>query len=149
MACMTMESPVGPLVLTAAGGALIGVSWGTAPREDDDPLLRDAVSQLCAYFTGERTTFELPLRPAGTTFRQRVWRAMLDIPYGGTATYGAIAQALDTAPRAVGGACGANPIPIIIPCHRVLAGGGKPGGYSGAGGLDTKSWLLGHEARAR
>ena len=83
----------------------------------------------------------MPLAPAGSGFRQRVWQAMQAIPVGETRSYGALARALGSAPRAVGGACGANPIPILIPCHRVVAGGGL-GGYSGGAGLATKIALL-------
>jgi len=148
MTSARFESPVGRLVLTAKNGALVSVMWaGTATPEggdDLDPVLREACAQLSAYFAGRLTRFDLPLAPAGTPFRQRVWAAMAAIPYGQTLTYGDIARALGTAPRAVGGACGANPLPIIIPCHRVVGGNG-PGGYSGARGLATKHWLLAHE----
>ncbi|NBC32679.1 MAG: methylated-DNA--[protein]-cysteine S-methyltransferase [Alphaproteobacteria bacterium] len=149
MTSARFDSPVGRLVLTARDGALVSVAWaGTAAADEgadaDDPVLREACGQLSAYFAGRLTRFDLPLAPAGTPFRQRVRAAMAAIPYGQTLTYGAIARALDTAPRAVGGACGANPLPIIIPCHRVVGGNG-PGGYSGARGLATKHWLLAHE----
>lgn len=147
MATCTVDSPFGPLVLTSHAGALVALGWGTAPREDTDAVLSAAESQLAAYFRGELRAFTLPLSPAGTAFRQRVWTAMQAIPFGGTATYGALARDIGSAPRAVGGACGANPLPIVIPCHRVVGGGGAPGGYSGHGGLDTKAWLLTHERR--
>jgi methylated-DNA-[protein]-cysteine S-methyltransferase len=145
MARITLDSPLGPLTLTASGGALTMLDWGQAPPEGRDPVLDEAAHQLEAYFAGRRTGFDLPLRPAGTPFRRRVWDAMCAIPFGHTRTYGEIARELGSAARAVGGACGANPIPIVIPCHRVLAAGGREGGYSGLGGVTTKHWLLGHE----
>jgi methylated-DNA-[protein]-cysteine S-methyltransferase len=100
------------------------------------------VRQLDAYFAGKLRQFDLPMHPEGTDFRRRLWRAMTDIPYGETRTYGDLARVAGGSPRAVGGACGANPLPILIPCHRVLAAGGRFGGYSGAGGLATKRVLL-------
>lgn len=146
MATVSCDSPVGRLLLAASDGALLSVAWAdaTAPdgeADEDDPVLREACAQLTAYFAGRLTRFALPLAPAGTPFRQRVRAAMADIPYGQTCTYGDIARTLGTAPRAVGGACGANPLPIIIPCHRVIGSTG-PGGYSGARGLATKHRLL-------
>lgn len=147
MGRLTVESPLGSLTLTSAGGALVALDWGEAGPDAPDSVLEAAAGQLAAYFAGRLQAFHLPLAPKGTAFRQTVWEAMQSIPYARTATYGDLARALDTAARAVGGACGANPLPIIIPCHRVVGGGGAPGGYSGHGGLDTKSWLLRHERR--
>ena len=144
---MTVDSPLGPLLLSSDGEALTGLSWGRADREQPDAVLDAAARQLEGYFAGRLHAFDLPLKPAGTPFRHSVWTAMLAIPYGGTATYGGMARALSSAPRAIGGACGANPIPVIIPCHRVLGSGGAPGGYSGHGGLETKGWLLDLERR--
>ena len=145
-----LTTPVGLLSVAAEDGAITSVSWTSeAPQErtdagNGDALLEEACDQLRAYFEGRLTRFTLPLAPAGTAFRQRVWALMSEIPFGQTLTYGAMAKALGSAPRAVGGACGANPLPIIIPCHRVVGGAG-PGGYSGADGLPTKHWLLAHE----
>lgn len=147
MARLSIDSPLGPLMLSGDGSALTAVGWGRFDQDEPDAVLSETARQLEAYFTGRLQRFDLPLKPAGTAFRQSVWEAMLAIPYGGTATYGGMAKMLDSGPRAVGGACGANPIPIIIPCHRVLASGGAPGGYSGNGGLDTKAWLLALERR--
>lgn len=147
MGTRTVASPLGDLTLTSAGGKLTAVSWGRAVREDSDPLLDETARQLDQYFTGTRQDFDLPLAPAGTPFRHQVWKAMQAIPYGGTLSYGDVARALSSAPRAVGGACGANPIPIIIPCHRILGSGGAAGGYSGGAGLATKAWLLDLERR--
>jgi methylated-DNA-[protein]-cysteine S-methyltransferase len=148
-----IETPLGRLALIAHDDKLAAVDWteedaGPAPPDDDDHLLTLAAAQIAAYFAGDLHRFDLPLAPAGTPFRQKVWSAMLEVPYGQTTTYGDVARSIGGGPRAVGGACGANPIPIIIPCHRVLASSGL-GGYSGRGGLDVKQFLLRHEARHR
>jgi methylated-DNA-[protein]-cysteine S-methyltransferase len=107
-------------------------------------VLHEACRQLAAYFTHERESFDLPLDPGGSDFERGVWRAMLAIPYGHTRTYGDIAKELGGMPQPVGQACGANPIPIIIPCHRVVGADGL-GGFSAAGGVETKVKLLRHE----
>lgn len=145
MGRLTLDSPLGPLTVTSAGGSIVALDWGRHGDNVPDPLLDEAARQLADYFAGRRRGFDLPLAPRGTAFRQAVWTAMQAIPHGGVLTYGDIARTLGTAARAVGGACGANPIPVIIPCHRVVGGGGAPGGYSGFGGLKTKDWLLRHE----
>lgn len=138
---------IGPVFAEEVDGNIVKIGWHHV--EPDGPVsavLEDAVRQLEAYFAGDLMTFDLPLAPAGSPFQQRVWSAMCEIPHGDTWTYGELASRADTAPRAVGGACGANPIPIIIPCHRVVAANGG-GGYSGRGGLKTKSALLDLENR--
>jgi len=144
---LTIPSPLGPLHLTGADGALTALDWGQGPADSPDEVLSEAAEQLADYFAGRRIAFDLPLRPAGTPYQQRVWELMRRIPYGETWTYGSMARQLGSAARAVGGACGRNPLPIIIPCHRVVGGGGASGGYSGFGGVETKAWLLGHERR--
>jgi methylated-DNA-[protein]-cysteine S-methyltransferase len=142
----TIDSPVGPLTLGATDDAIIELSFGKGgERPVRGPVLEEAARQLDAYFRGERFTFELPLKPLGTAFRQRVWHAMQQIPFGQTRSYGELARDLDSAPRAIGGACGANPIAIIVPCHRVVAAGGAIGGFSGGTGCGTKRQLLAHE----
>jgi len=111
------------------------------------PLARQVCAQLKAYFADPRTRFDLPLAPDGTLFQQRAWRALQRIPAGTARTYGELARTLKSAPRAVGGACRANPIPIVVPCHRVIAASG-PGGFMGATrgrAMDIKHWLLAHE----
>ena len=116
-----------------------------APRT---PLARRVCAQLKAYFADPRTRFDLPLAPGGTQFQQRAWRALQRIPSGTARTYGELARTLKSAPRAVGCACRANPIPIVVPCHRVVAASG-PGGFMGATrgrAMDIKRWLLEHEA---
>jgi methylated-DNA-[protein]-cysteine S-methyltransferase len=139
---LSFHSPVGEITLSEDEGAIVSLDWGWAKDNKSTPLLRKAKAQLDRYFDGKVMDFDLPLNPAGTEFQKKVWRAMAKIPYGRTKTYGDLAKALNSASRAVGGACGANHIPIIIPCHRVLAANGNLGGYSGDGGLDTKIALL-------
>ncbi len=150
-----VDSPLGPIELRAAGQALCGLylpdtRHPPAPvgaRDDAHPVLRAAARQLAEYFEGRRRGFDLPLQPAGTAFQQRVWRQLLEIPFGGTCSYGALARAIDrpSASRAVGAANGRNPISILIPCHRVIGSDGSLTGYGG--GEPAKRWLLQHEAR--
>lgn len=140
MSSLSIPSPVGQLTLEDDGNAIVAIRWGNGGG-NGSPLLAQAARQLSAYFAGELHEFDLPLTPAGSAFERRVWTAMRAIPYGETRSYGDLAHAVDSAPRAVGRACGSNPIPIVIPCHRVLARNG-PGGYSGDGGLLTKQSLL-------
>lgn len=141
MNSLSISSPVGTLVLGETDGALVTVHWSDRPAGNGSPLLAEAARQLDAYFAGRLTDFDLPLRPAGSEFERRVWAGMQKIPYGETRSYGELAASIGSGPRAVGGACGKNPIPIVIPCHRVLAKTGL-GGYSGDGGLKTKETLL-------
>jgi methylated-DNA-[protein]-cysteine S-methyltransferase len=144
---LTVDSPVGALTIAEEAGAIAAIGWGGARRRDRTALLAEAERQLAAYFAGKLQRFDLPLAPQGSRFDLAVWRAMQQIPYGETRSYGELAQAVGSAPRAVGGACGRNPIPIVVPCHRVLSRTGL-GGYSGAGGLQTKSALLALEGAA-
>ncbi len=139
---LSFSSPVGPLCVFEDADAIIAIEWGHAPDPRETPLLLETRRQLDAYFDGELSSFDVALAPHGTTHQTAVWDAMLRIPYGVTKTYGDIAAEIGSAPRAVGGACGANPIPIIIPCHRIIGGGGRLTGYSGEGGLDAKRALL-------
>ena len=114
------------------------------------PLAKEMVRQLRAYLKDPAFGFSLPLAPAGTLFQRKVWQEIAAIPSGHVTTYGELAKAVKSAPRAVGGACGANSYPIVIPCHRVIAAGGRLGGFARASGgflLDIKRWLLEHEAR--
>jgi len=154
MSSLRFESPLGTLVLTEESGALTALDWahaGSAATAHDTaaatPLLRRARASLDAYFAGRLTEFNLPCAPAGTAFQKRVWAEMGCIPYGATVTYGEIARRVGSSARAVGNACGANPLPIVVPCHRVLAAGGALGGYSGLGGAATKARLLELESR--
>ena len=141
----TVATPLGPLTLVAGDGALTELRWGRAGREDDSNVLAQATAALAAYFAGERLDFDLPVAPGGTAHDHAVWRAMRQIPVGETRTYGEVARKIRSSPRAVGTACGRNPIPIVIPCHRIVAAGGALGGYSGQGGVETKRFLLGLE----
>jgi methylated-DNA-[protein]-cysteine S-methyltransferase len=145
---LAFNSPIGPLALFEADGAVVALDWGFLPENDETPLLLQARGQLEEYFDGKRTSFDLPLAPHGTEFQRKVWAALSRIPFGQTRSYGELAQDLGTAPRALGGACGRNPIPVIIPCHRVLGAGGAMGGYSGIDGVETKDFLLRHEGIA-
>ena len=150
------DSPIGSLLLAGDGENLhtLGFPGGKMQRrhepgwvEDAAPFAR-AIEQLRAYFAGELERFDLPLAPAGTEFQRKVWAALLDIPYGETRSYGELARRIgnDKASRAVGAANGQNPIPVIIPCHRVVGSDGSPTGFGG--GLETKRRLLELETRA-
>jgi methylated-DNA-[protein]-cysteine S-methyltransferase len=145
--CCYLMSPVGRLALEADGETLTGVRWASAGERavgnsKPSPVLKEACRQLERYFSRRLKAFDLPLAGRGTDFQKSVWKMMREIPYGETATYGGMAMALGSGPRAVGMACGRNPIPIIVPCHRVLGSGGKEGGFSGGQGLPTKRKLL-------
>ncbi|MEM7521053.1 MAG: methylated-DNA--[protein]-cysteine S-methyltransferase [Pseudomonadota bacterium] len=147
MAQKSVETQFGPLTVTEAEGAIVALDWLWAAQQDSTPLLNHAVAQLSAYATGASTQFDLPLRVAGTRMQQRVCEAMLGIDFGDTVTYGEIARALGISAQSVGQACGHNPIPIIIPCHRVMGVKGLTG-FSGVGGVETKVALLRHEGAA-
>ena len=146
------DSPVGELRLVEQDGAITAIEFTPfrdgdgrvrGRRDDTQPVLAEAVRQLAAYFAGELTTFDLPLAPVGTDFQRRVWHQLEQIGYGDTASYGEIAGRLgmtNAASRAVGLANGRNPIPIVVPCHRVIGANGTLTGY--AGGLERKQQLL-------
>jgi methylated-DNA-[protein]-cysteine S-methyltransferase len=134
-------SPYGSLSVTEMDGAITHIDWKSPVNPETSPLLEETAKQLAAYFAGTLREFDIPLKPKGEPFQQAVCEAMLKIPYGETTTYGAIAEQLGTYGQPVGKACGGNSIPIIIPCHRVLAADGL-GGYSGDGGVERKIELL-------
>ena len=150
-----LPTPIGTLLLAMDGQGLRHVHFETGreslePGDDWEPgagALHEARAQLKAYFAGKLTTFDLPLAPHGTEFQQRVWLELLRIPYGETTNYGDIARRLGDvqATRAVGAANGRNPLPIIVPCHRVVGADGSLTGFGG--GLPVKRWLLDHEQR--
>ena len=140
----TIETQFGSLVLCEEDAAITRVRWGRADEEGDSDLLAEAARQLRAYDAGELRRFDLPLRVTGTDFQLAVCAAIQAIPCGETVTYGEIARELGAMPQAVGQACGANPIPVIIACHRVMGAKGLTG-FSGAGGVETKVALLRHE----
>ena len=139
---LTVASPVGPLTLSEHDGALVGIAFRDDAACDRTPLLDEAARQLAEYFEGRRRDFTLPLAPAGTPFQREVWAALREIPYGETRSYKDIACAVGRplACRAVGMANTRNPLPIVIPCHRVVGASGALTGY--AGGLEVKSKLL-------
>ena len=145
---MSLHSPIGDISVSEDAGAIVAIDWGWGRDQDATPLLRRAREQLHAFFDGELTEFDLPLAPAGTEYRRRVWQALCAIPYGETRSYTDIARVAGGSARSVGQANGSNPIPLIIPCHRVVATT-HLGGYSGGEGLATKRWLLGLEARVQ
>ena len=149
MALYTCPSPIGPLSLVEENGALVAVRWNVdLPRDaaplalPATPLLRQAAAELTNYFAGQLREFTVPLAPKGTPFQQKVWAALRAIPYGETRSYKELAIAIgnEKACRAVGMANNRNPLPIFIPCHRVVGSDGKLVGY--AGGLDVKTFLL-------
>ena len=146
MPARTVTSPIGNLTIVVENAAVIALDWRHPSRSGRDSLLARAEHPLAQYFSGRLDAFDLPLAPRGSAHELAVWRELREIPPGQTRSYGAIARAIGSSPRAVGGACGRNPIPVIIPCHRVLAANGSLCGYSGAGGTETKQFLLAHEA---
>lgn len=149
-----IDSPIGALLVTRDEGGITGLDLPTAryPRrvqddwDRDDAAFDDVRAQLGEYFAGTRQLFELPLNAQGNAFQHAVWQALSDIPYGQTTSYGKVAASIGhpDGARAVGVANGRNPIPIIVPCHRVIGADGALVGYGG--GLETKRWLLDHEA---
>ena len=145
---LSLHTPLGEVTISEDGDALVALDWGRGRDQEATPLLREARDQLQEYFDGKRMSFDLPLAPEGSEFQKRVWAALCAIPPGETRSYADIARTIGSAPRAVGGANGANPIPLFIPCHRVIAADGTLGGYSGGDGPATKRYLLDHESRA-
>lgn len=146
---LTLDTPVGPLTVTARQGAICALRFADGgPRSSDVPVLQEAARQISAYFAKQLSDFDLPLDLRGSDHNLAVWREMRTIPCGETLTYGDIAQRIGSNPRAVGVACGANPIPLIVPCHRVIGKDGALVGFSGGDGKKTKARLLDHEAPA-
>ncbi len=147
LAQTAVSSPVGWLTLVASEQGLCAVNWGSTGRKRQlqHPVLQAAARQLEEYFAGTRRVFDLPLDLRGTLFQVRTWTALAEIPYGTTVSYGEQARRLGVprAVRAVGAANGSNPLPIVLPCHRVIGANGALTGYGG--GLDVKQWLLAHE----
>ena len=148
-----VQTPIDRLVVASDGSAIVGVWMANAEPDDrgwadrcgTDSLIDEARRQLVAYFAGRLRAFDLPLVPNGTDFQRRVWNALREIPFGTTISYAALARRVSNAAavRAVGAANGRNPIPIIIPCHRVIGSSGSLTGFGG--GLVRKQWLLRHE----
>lgn len=152
-----LRSPIGRIEIVGDGAAVTGLAIerdGMLPHDDlpetPDPAVDAAVTQLEEYFAGTRRDFDVPVTLAGTAFQRDVWEQIARLGFGETASYGDLGRGTGraTAGRAVGGAVGANPVPIIIPCHRILGSDGMITGYSGGEGIPTKSWLLAHEGIA-
>ncbi len=141
MPALSMHSPVGDLTLFEEDGAIVALEWGWGSVQEASPLLARAKAGLEAYFDGAELADDLPLAPQGSPYRRQVWAALRMIPPGETRSYAEIARIAGGSARSVGGANAANPIPIFIPCHRVLGSAGL-GGYSGGEGLETKRALL-------
>jgi methylated-DNA-[protein]-cysteine S-methyltransferase len=138
---ISLHTPVGDITVFEDEGAIVSVDWGWVSQQDASRVLDIARDQLQAYFDGKLMKFDLPLAPGGTAYRNAVWQELCAIPYGQTRTYQDIARRAGGSARSVGQANGHNPIPLIIPCHRVVAAT-HIGGYSGGDGLPTKRWLL-------
>lgn len=147
-ATATIDTPVGSVRITVAGGLIAAVDHVQDPSDDAPPkdkLLRKAIRQIEEYFAGKRRRFDLPMAPAASPFQQRVRQAIIDIPYGEAASYGGVAHILNSGPRAVGQACGRNDLVLLVPCHRVIGAGGTLGGYGSTSGLERKRRLLAFE----
>ena len=140
---LNFDSPVGRLTLFEEDGFITALDWHGKARNagEPTPLLLEAKRQIGAYFAGRLKAFDLPLKPRGTESELRIWRVMAAIPFGQTRTYGDLAKEVGIPARAIGQACGRNPIPILLPCHRVVAAEGL-GGFSAPGGVAWKTQLL-------
>lgn len=138
---LSLHSPIGDLTISEEDGAIVSIDWGWGRDQEQTPILIKAKHQLMEYFDGERQQFDVPLSPFGTLYQKKVWQTLCSIPYGQTCFYTDISLKAGGSPRSVGNANGLNPIPILIPCHRVIGRQGL-GGYSGEGGIDTKKFLL-------
>ena len=148
MPMIAVDTRFGRIGLEETDGAITRAVWDGQDQGAPTALLEDAAAQLRDYDRGRRQRFDLPFNVRGTAFQQAVCDAMLDIPFGETRTYGEIAKDLGQSAQAIGTACGGNPIPILIPCHRVMGAGGRLVGFSGKGGVETKVALLRHEGAA-
>lgn len=142
-----IDSPVGPLTVWEIDGAVVRLDWCATKEGSGSVVLDQALRELKEYFQGSEAGFSVPLRPRGNEFQQQFLTLLSAIPFGQTRTYGEMARELGASAQAIGQACGANPIPVIIPCHRVLGADGL-GGFSGAGGVEAKVTLLKHEGAA-
>ncbi len=142
MSQLSVHSPIGDLTISEEEGKIVSLDWGWSPFQEENEILLKTKFLLDRYFDDENPTFDLPLNPHGTEFQKNVWEIMCEIPYGEILTYGDISHRLNSHARAVGMACGANPIPIIIPCHRVIGKNGRLTGFSGGEGIETKRYLL-------
>lgn len=146
MPSLTLDTPTGLFTVVETDGFITSSYWGSGGR-DTTPLLTETATQIRSYFDRSLTVFDLPLNVQSTRFQREICAAMSAIPFGETRTYGDLAKELDTPAQAIGQGCGGNPIPLIIPCHRVL-GASNLGGFSGTHGIETKVALLKHEGAA-
>lgn len=148
MPMIAVDTQFGRLGIEEIDGAITRIIWDGADVGHPTALLAEAARQLTAYDAGDLCAFDVPLRVSGSAFQQAVCAALQEIPFGHTRTYGDIAKELGQPAQAVGTACGKNPIPILIPCHRVMGAGNRLTGFSGQGGVETKVALLRHEGAA-
>lgn len=148
---LSLHTPIGPVTVSAEDAAIVALDWGWGRDQDPTPLLLQARDWLQAYFDGEVRPMDLPLAPFGTAYRRRVWETILGIPCGAAWSYRRVAEDAGGSARSIGMAMATNPIPLLIPCHRVVGSGAGGrmliGGYSGGEGIETKRFLLDHEAR--
>ncbi|MFM7013386.1 MAG: methylated-DNA--[protein]-cysteine S-methyltransferase, partial [Actinomycetota bacterium] len=145
---LCVDSPIGPITLRAKAEKLVAVEIGKRTKNfGEAEVLKKANSQLANYFAGKLSKFDLPVEVTGTEFQKKVWKEIARLGFGRSISYGEIAKAIGSprASRAVGAAVGANPVPLIVGCHRVLGSGGKITGYTGGKGIKTKAWMLRHE----
>ena len=146
---LSFSTSVGWITLFEKSKKIISLEWGQVKLQTESHLLKAAKVEIIEYFNKERKTFSIPLNPTGTNYQKSVWAIIEKIPYGETRTYAEIANQINSAPRPIGGACGKNPIPIIIPCHRVIGTKNKLIGFSGGFGVQTKQSLLKLETQVK
>lgn len=144
-----IATPIGIVTIMAADGVITSVKIGrhTAAPGSPSPLVHEALAQIGAWFAGQLTDFTLPLAPAGSARGEALRVALIAVPYGHIMSYGALARLAGSGARAIGQLCARNPLPLLVPCHRVTAAGGRLGAYSAADGPVSKAWLIAHEAR--
>jgi methylated-DNA-[protein]-cysteine S-methyltransferase len=145
---LRLRTPLGPLTIEEEHEAIAAIGFHDGPGGGETTLLRLAARQIEEYFARRRHSFDLPLAPAATPFQSRLRAAMCAIPFGETRSYAELARVVGSAPRAVGQGCGRNPLPLLVPCHRVIAASGRLGGFSAGDGVATKQRLLQHESAA-
>ena len=142
MTQLSIHSPIGDLTISEENDKLLSLDWGWSPFQKKTPLLMEAKKLLDYYFDGDNPKFDLPLNPQGTPYQKKVWQEISIIPYGKFLTYSNISEKIDSHPRSIGMACGKNPLPILIPCHRVIGKKEQLTGFSAGGGIETKKFLL-------
>ena len=148
MGHISFNTPLGIISLSEHLGKISSLYWGPLETNSSTEIIQEAKRQVQKYFAGSLKNFQLPIMFSGLSMQQAVYRELRKIPFGDTRSYGDIARLIGYSPRAVGVACARNTLPIIIPCHRVVAACGKMAGYSAGNGVQTKTWLLNHEKTA-